>query len=703
MKRIGLKKWFVFAAVLLTGMYFVACSDDKDDGGGEVNPLEEIFDVDKSELLYGMNEETISMELTSNVSWTVVSTANWCEPSVMAGNGNAEINVAVTENDNVNERRCQLILKGGKKKLVLDVVQLGDEVRTIVYIDGVEIKDGDDANTAQVDFESKQYLVNIVSNTECNISFQGNGWLQYRESAQTGYSAPQIHYLYDIFSGDNPSRTPRDASMTIARKMGDYSRTITIRQKEFTDFLRVFSDTVMVGSHFNVMELEARTSVHWDYELQGDHSWLSNWRERRNPVATYELGTRSRLLADVATNRDARPRECDVIFKYIVDGEQVTQKVKLIQLGYDGLKSDSLALMDIAKMNANQLSGLNVAWAIGYPITSWGNITIGVDNGEKRIVALQLANTWLCFELTASIANLTGLKSLNLAKNYLDGVLPEEMGRLVNLEDLDISENYCDVTSETPSYRITGIEEIPEKVFEGCTNLQNLNLSMNRLRMIPNSIGNLVNLQSLSIAGENELENVPDNDVFRALKQLKDLRLSDWKLWEGEFFDFIFDLPELQNITIFRITFKKNEQLGDHFDKLPNLTSFTCQQTNLGGSLPASILNCKDLNSLLLGGCEFSGALLPGLPDLEKLKVIDLSENLFTGEIPDSYAEFGLNLGNKSPRGNYTNLFLFGNQLEGSIPTAMLTCPMWSDKVLCWEPLKFICPQQKGFGFDNCK
>ena len=705
MKRIDFKKWFVFAAVLLTGMYFFACSDDKDDGVVDVDPLEEIFDVDKSELLYGMEGETISMKLTSNVSWTAVSTANWCEPSVMAGNGNAEIDVSVTENDNVNERRCQLILKGGKKKLVLDVVQLGDEVRTVVYIGGVEIEDGDDANTALVDFESKEYLVNIVSNTECNISFQGNGWLQYRESAQTGYSAPMLHYLYEIYPGDNGSQSSRDASMTIAQKMGDYSRTITIRQKPFSDFLRVFSDTIMLGSHFNVMELEARTSVHWDYEVKGDPEWLTNWRTRRNPDAsTYELGTRSRLLADVEMNHETHPRECDVIFKYMVDGNPVEQKVKVIQMGYNGLKSDSLVLMDIAKMNANELTGLNVAWQIGYPITSWGNITIAqVENGEKRVVELQLNGAYLCFELTASIANLTALKSLNLAKNYLDGMLPEEMGRLVHLEDLDISENYCDVPSETPSGRATGIEEIPEKIFEGCTELRSLDIGMNRLRAIPNSIGKLVLLESLNVGGANELTSVPDYDVFRKLKQLKSLRLADWKIWKGDFFDFIFDLPELQDITIFRMTFNEHQQIGDHFDQLPNLNSFVCQLTNLEGVFPASIVSCKELTSLMVGVNKFSGNLIPNLPDLEKLRVIDLSENMFTGSVPDSYAEFGLNLGKNSPRGTYTNFFLFGNRLTGAIPEAMLTCPMWSDKSRCWEPKTYICPQQTGYEFTNCQ
>ena len=123
--------------------------------------------------------------------------------------------------------------------------------------------------------------------------------------------------------------------LDVYKRQGDYSRAVTIRQKGFSDFLRVFDDTIVLGSHYNVMELEARTTVHWEYELQGDHSWLDNWRERRNPASTYELGTRSRLLADVETNRAATSRECDVIFKYAVDGKSMQQKVKVIQLGYN--------------------------------------------------------------------------------------------------------------------------------------------------------------------------------------------------------------------------------------------------------------------------------------------------------------------------------------------------------------------------------
>lgn len=705
MRKMQLKIWFICAIMSLTGYYLVSCSDDNDGGGDIIDPLEEILDVDKSELLYGVEEETISMKITSNLSWTVSSTANWCEPSVLTGNGDADINIAVTGNNGVNERRGQLIVKGGKKRIVLDVVQLGDEVKTIIYVDGVEIEDNETANIALLDFESKEYLVNIVSNAECNIEFQGNNWLQYRQSMQSGYAAPMnIHYFYDIFSADNSVASSRNASMKISQKMGEYVRTVTIQQKPFSDFLKIFDDTIRLGSHYNVMELEARTTVHWDYELQGDHSWLSNWRDRKNPATTYELGIRSRLLADVEMNHDTHTRECDVIFKYEVDGSPVQQKVKLIQLGYNGLKSDSLALLEFARQNANQMSGLNVAWDLAAPITAWGNISIKqVNNGENRVTALQLSGVWLCYELTACISNLTELRKIDLSKNYLDGSLPVEMGRLVNLEELNVSENYSDNPDETSSYKISGIEEIPEEVFEGCTSLRVLNLNMNRLRILPNSIGKLTNLETLELGGENELTQIPDSEIFKSLKQLKNLYLADWKSWKGDFFDFIFDLTELQNLTIFRINFNESQELGDHFDRLPNLTSFTCQFTNLGGEIPASILKCKELKSLMLGQSKFTGDLLMELPDLEKLQTIDLSENLFTGEIPASYAKFGMNLGENSPRGTYTNLFLFGNCLTGEIPSAMLTCPMWSSAGLCWEPQTFICPQQSGYGFTNCK
>lgn len=703
MKRIGIKKWFVFVAVLLIGVYFTACSDDKEDEGGSIDPLEEIFDIDQSELLYGVTEETLPVKITSNVSWTIVATADWCEPSVLAGNSDAEVQVHVTENNSVNDRRCQLILKGGKKKYVLDVVQLGDTPQTVVYDSGVEIKDGEDANVALLDFEGKVYLVNIVSNVDCNISFQQSGWLKYRSS--TDYAAPMnIHYAYEIYPEDNSETSTRDAFLMMTQKMGDYSRAVTIRQKGFSDFLRVFDDTIVLGSHYNVMELEARTTVHWEYELQGDHSWLDNWRERRNPASTYELGTRSRLLADVETNRDATSRECDVIFKYAVDGKSMQQKVKVIQLGYNGLRSDSLVLMDIVKMNSTPLAGLSVEWILGVPLTSWGNISIGKDeNNEPRIITLQLANCGLCYELTASIANLTQLRSLNIMKNYVEGSLPAELGRLKYLAELDISENYSDVADESPSYRLAGVEEIPEEVFEGCTSLRTLNLGMNRLRAIPNSIGNLVNLETLDIGGENELIRVPDNKVFSSLKQLKSLYIADWKAWKGDFFDFIFDLPELREVTIFRINFNDGQKLGDHFDRLPNLTSFSCGSTNLEGEIPASILNCSELKMFSLSENKFTGELLPELPNLKKLMTIVFNDNSFTGGIPESYAEFGMNLGEDSPRGVYTNLFLYGNRLTGEIPAAMLSCPMWKSGTLKWDPQTFICPQQAGYGFTNCK
>lgn len=700
MKKVNFRKWHVLLGVVLITALWFGCSDDNKETNEPVEPVTEIFEVkDITEFLFTQEEKSVTVSLSANVAWTGVATANWCTLSKISGNENAEITVSVTANTTVEERRCQVILKGGTHKITMDVVQLGEKIQTIVYVNGVEIPDGDNANRVVLDFEQQQYRIHIMSNVDYNVTFAGIWWLQYREASDGYSSVEDYEKLYDILVADNES-DKRETSFTMTQKMGDYTRKITIEQSPCENFVRLFSDTVYVGSHYNVMEIEARTNVHWDYELIGDHSWTRDWRTRGVPEnAGYALGVRSRLLADVDKNTSSSSREFDLKIKYTAGGQSKEQVVKVIQLPNNPVASDSLVLIDLVRVNANSDVGLEIGWKLGSPVTGWENVRFTtVANGEQRMTGLVIANALMTYELSASIANLTELTELNLSKNYLYGSLPEEMSRLTNLEILNISENLEDVPDNSPSLTKTGIEEIPAVIFEKCTRIKELNIGINRLKSIPESIENLTYLETFICGIMPEMSEFPSAS-FCKLVNMHELEISDIRLWKGQFFDFIFNMPYLEKVSLFRLDFQESS-IPDKFDQLPDLETFSCQETKLGGELPASLTKCQNLTSLRFGTNHLTGNLLTDLPNLKRLSSIDFSDNNLTGSIPESYAEFGNDVGGTSLRGNYTLLFLQGNQFTGTIPAAVKSSKMWNSKN--WAPELYICPQQDEFGFDNC-
>lgn len=697
------KKWYTLLCLVFAIALPFACSDDKDGETEVIAPITEEFKLeeDLTELLFKQESSSITLKLSTNLSWTAVSSSNWCTLSKISGSGNDEIVVSVTANTTVEERRCQVMLKGGTHKMILEVVQLGEKVQTIVFVGGVEIPDGEGANRAVLDFEQQQYRINVLSNVDNNISFASVWWLQYREVSLAAYSSVEDYVTsYDIMVADNEDGSDRSTTFTIAQKQGDYTRTITIEQVKGENFVRVFNDTLYIGSHYNVLDIDARTNIDWDYEIVGNPAWVSNWRKRNMPGNKgYALGVRSRLLADVERNTGKASREFEVKFKFnSLTGEPQSQSVKVIQLPNNSISSDSLVLIDLVRCNSNPKVGLEIGWVLGTPVTTWTGVVFEKIGGEQRLTKLEAAGCLMTHELTASIANLSELTELNLMKNYLYGSLPEEMSRLTNLQKLNVSANYTDIPEESPSLTKTGIENIPAEIFEKCTRLKDLDISMNRLKSIPASIGNLVDLESLICGIQPELTELPVEELGK-LNKLTSLEISDIGSWKGDFFNFIFDMPRLKRVSFFRMNFQETA-IEDKFDQLPDLEYFNCTMTDIGGTFPKSIVNCKNLTQLLIQQTSMGGELPANLPDLKKLQIIVLSGNNFTGEVPASYAAFGNEIGKDYSRGNYTLLFLHDNRLTGEIPDEVKTCKMWNKKN--WEPEIFICPQQAGYGFTNC-
>ncbi|KAF8716823.1 hypothetical protein HU200_025920 [Digitaria exilis] len=87
--------------------------------------------------------------------------------------------------------------------------------------------------------------------------------------------------------------------------------------------------------------------------------------------------------------------------------------------------------------------------------------------------------------------------------------------------------------------------------------------------------------------------------------------------------------------------------------------------SGLSGLLPTSIGNLKQLTTLILAGCNFTGSIPQELGNLVQLSFLALNSNNFTGRIP---ASIGL----------LNNLFwldLAENQLSGPIPISSTTSP----------------------------
>ena len=86
--------------------------------------------VDPTSLQYGAGEETQSITVTSNDSWTVESSQSWCKLSVSSGSSNGTVNVTVTENTTASTRSAVITFKGTNSGVTREVNVNQDQPNT---------------------------------------------------------------------------------------------------------------------------------------------------------------------------------------------------------------------------------------------------------------------------------------------------------------------------------------------------------------------------------------------------------------------------------------------------------------------------------------------------------------------------------------------------------------------------------------------
>ncbi|XP_061360432.1 receptor-like protein EIX2 [Gastrolobium bilobum] len=315
----------------------------------------------------------------------------------------------------------------------------------------------------------------------------------------------------------------------------------------------------------------------------------------------------------------------------------------------------------------------------------------------------------------------SNLSSLILRNNGLKGLIPEWIGQYKNLEELDLSNN--SFSGPIPS------------TFGNLSSLRSLNVSFNHLNgSLPRDIGKLSKLEVLSM-GFNSFSGILSEQSFTKLSNLRSLSLDSS--------NFVFDLgsqwnPPFQlekisfsycklgpkfpswiysqrslfyldlsssglsfNVDEYFWSFVKqidhlflsnNSIHGDISTALINNTQIDLKWNNFSGKLPH--LSPKvvffDISNNSFSGPIFSFFCQSMIVEQQQhLAVLDLSQNLLSGELPDQcwmkwqsllHVNLGSNnLTGKIPGsiGSLINLQTFrvrNNSLFGNIPTSLESC-----------------------------
>ncbi|XP_055801907.1 receptor-like protein 6 [Solanum dulcamara] len=346
---------------------------------------------------------------------------------------------------------------------------------------------------------------------------------------------------------------------------------------------------------------------------------------------------------------------------------------------------------------------------------SFGGEILNVFSNLQELAELYLSNNSFIGPFPSSILNLTYLQSLDLSSNSLSGPLPSNASKLPKLFNLNLSHNSLNGTIPSWVFNIPSLglhhNQFSRVSDELKTNqaLEFLDLSHNQLTgPFPQSLANLINLIFLDLSSNN-ITGDAGVEVFATMQSLDSLYLSynplSWRininvskitfpsvsfllLSSCELEDFPHFLRNLKNLQILDLSNNKihgpvpnwfsgmkwdyllclnlsYNSLTGHIDQLPyhGLPYLDVKFNFLQGPLPSSICN-SSLLMLDLSHNYFNDSIPSCLGSMAELKVLDLRENNFSGNLPP--------LCSRST--SLTTIVLNGNHFEGPVPVSLLNC-----------------------------
>ncbi|EAY84545.1 hypothetical protein OsI_05916 [Oryza sativa Indica Group] len=329
--------------------------------------------------------------------------------------------------------------------------------------------------------------------------------------------------------------------------------------------------------------------------------------------------------------------------------------------------------------------GLSASWRNGTNCCTWEGITC---NADMRIADILLASKALEGQISPSLGSLTGLLQLNLSHNSLSGELPlEGLVSSSSIVVLDVSFNHFSGALQELFIQSTiwplQVLNISSNLFTGkfptttckvMNNLVALNASNNSfIGQIPSSL--CINSPSFGVLdlSSNQFGGSIPSDIGNCsmLRVLKGGRNN----FKGPLPDELFNASSLEHLS-----FPNNDLNGVLDDaniiKLSKLSILDLQQNIFSGNIPKSIGQLKRLKELHLGENYLYGELPSTLGNCTNLKILDLKINYLSGDLGKI---------NFSSLSNLMIIDLLVNNFNGTIPESIYDCTNLIALRLSWN------------------
>nr|XP_043639062.1 receptor-like protein 6 [Erigeron canadensis] len=298
----------------------------------------------------------------------------------------------------------------------------------------------------------------------------------------------------------------------------------------------------------------------------------------------------------------------------------------------------------------------------------------------KSLRYLVLSHCGFSGSIPQSIGSLSYLIYLDLSNNKLNGMLPSSLFSLRSLEQLSLAYNqfadHIDVHDKVPNLhtfcQLTNLTALDlshnnlsgrwelDALLSSLTSLKNLILSYSGVSVMTNDANYHVNpnLEVLSLASC-KIKVFPDS--LRSMRNLQYLDLSRNEIhghiphWAG-----VMGGSQLKVLSL-----SNNFITGLPLFQWYGLQELQLSSNLIQGPFPRSICNLSNLMFIDVSNNSFDGVIPQCIGNItHSLRVMNLGNNFFQGTIPNAFMDCG----------RLQGLIMNGNELEGGLPSSLSKC-----------------------------
>ena len=241
-----------------------------------------VYQAGSSKLVLSQNEynltgseQEFSVDISSNFDFAMeMPDVDWLKEntSQTRGMSSHSLKFKVTENDNYNKTRSAKIkIYDVNSKLSETIVVNQASIGALISLDTLEY---------HVSSEKQDLNIEVKSNFDYNIDFQGANWVKQQKNETRGISSRLLRLTID----KNDSYDSRTANIRLYEKNGSASETITITQ-EAKKGIEIPTKVYTIDELGGILDIEINSNV--DYKLTINDDWIKEPSNTRG-LASYK-------------------------------------------------------------------------------------------------------------------------------------------------------------------------------------------------------------------------------------------------------------------------------------------------------------------------------------------------------------------------------------------------------------------------------